>query len=82
MKRNAWQGMIAAVILSVAVGNGEAKNVADALQADFPQIKSQQIHPSPMPGLYEIVTKNGILYYAPESHLLIAGEMYGPGTAT
>lgn len=79
MKRNAWQAMIAAVILLVAVGTGEAKSVADALQTDFPQIKSEQINPSPMPGLYEIVTKNGILYYAPESHLLIAGEMYGPG---
>jgi thiol:disulfide interchange protein DsbC len=79
MRRNAWHAMIAAAILFIAVDAGEAKSVAEALQADFPQIKSERISPSPMPGLYEIVTKNGILYYAPESHLIIAGEMYGPG---
>jgi thiol:disulfide interchange protein DsbC len=64
-------------------GNLTNKEIADAeasLMASFPQFSVSDFRESPIPGIYQILTGNNILYYYPgtEKHsgVLVLGEMY------
>ncbi len=48
----------------------------EALQRDFPQLPFESLRPSPIKGIYEVETDNGILYYAPEASCLIIGNIF------
>lgn len=51
--------------------------VVAALQMSFPNIPLKQINPTPVEGLYEVVTdKEEILYFAPASGHILAGELW------
>lgn len=57
--------------------NDELKSVASALSMSFPNIPVQQVNDTPVEGVYEIVTqKNEILYFAPRSGHIFAGELW------
>ncbi|WP_303722079.1 DsbC family protein [Malonomonas rubra] len=57
--------------------NDQLKSVASALRMTFPNIPLQQVHETPVEGVYEIVTqKNEILYFAPRSGHIFAGELW------
>ena len=47
-----------------------------ALRKAFPQLVFDKVEPSEIPGLYEVVTGQNILYFYPEKEYLIAGEIY------
>lgn len=47
-----------------------------ALRQAFPQLTFEFMGPSEIPGLYEVVTGQNILYFYPEKEFLIAGEIY------
>ena len=48
-----------------------------ALREAFPQVKFDSIAPSEIPGLFEVVVGQNILYYYQEKDLILAGEIYG-----
>jgi thiol:disulfide interchange protein DsbC len=69
----------AAVLLGLA-GVASAAEVVKpeaALRAAFPEIKVDAISPSEIPGVYEVVTGQNILYYYPPKDLILVGEIYG-----
>jgi thiol:disulfide interchange protein DsbC len=59
----------------LAAGDTE---VAAAMKKAFPQVPVDEVTPSPLKGIYEVVSGNRILYFAPEKNLLLVGEIYTP----
>lgn len=61
-----------------AVQQQELSNdVSASLSTHYPQVKYQQINPTPVAGIYEIVVENGeILYFAPASGHMFFGELW------
>jgi len=53
-----------------------ARTPEESLRQNFPHVKFEKMNPTPIKGIYEVVLKNGILYYAPESQSIISGEIY------
>lgn len=47
-----------------------------ALKVNFPKLSYDSITPSPVKGLYEIVSGGNVLYYDPVSNHIIFGEMW------
>ncbi len=55
----------------------DTASVAAALQMSFPSIPLKEINPTPVAGIYEVVTaKEEILYFAPASGHILAGELW------
>jgi len=46
-----------------------------SLKENFPRMKVERLQPSPIKGIYEVVTDTGIVYYAPEAECLVAGDI-------
>ena len=60
-----------------AADSGEAPaKVADALKKAYPKLEFQQIFTSPVAGLYEVAAGGKILYFAPETGHMLAGELW------
>jgi thiol:disulfide interchange protein DsbC len=76
MKRKGLLAALMAVFIVFAAGMVSALTLEEALQQNFPQVKAEKISPTPIKGIYEIVTKGGILYFAPDTLNIIAGEIY------
>jgi thiol:disulfide interchange protein DsbC len=54
---------------------GFAQTVEENLKNTFPKLKFDTVSPSPIAGLYEVVSGTRIAYYAPSTGNLIFGEM-------
>lgn len=65
------------VLAGVSSASPEAVKPEAALRAAFPEIKIDSISPSEIPGLYEVVTGQNILYYYPPKDLIVVGDIYG-----
>ncbi|MDQ5986085.1 MAG: Thiol:disulfide interchange protein DsbC [Syntrophus sp. SKADARSKE-3] len=76
MKRKCLLSALTAVFIIFAVGMASALTTEEALKQNFPQIKAEKISPTPIKGIYEIITSGGILYFAPDTLNIIAGEIY------
>ena len=71
--------MTACLIISggvLAADDGVPAQVVDSLKKDFPGLKFQEVYPSPISGLYEVVAGNRIVYFAPETGHIIVGDMW------
>jgi thiol:disulfide interchange protein DsbC len=56
---------------------GPSNSVSAALSSYYPQIKYQQINPTPVDGVYEVVVENGeIVYFVPASGHMFFGELW------
>ncbi len=55
----------------------ESKNIAAALSSYHPEIKYQQINPTPVPGIYEVVVENNeVIYFVPASGHIFIGDLW------
>lgn len=55
----------------------QLKAVASVLEQSFPQLKTQEINPTPVAGIYEVVLDNNdIVYFAPASGHMFFGELW------
>lgn len=75
--------VIVALVLSLAVSACAAprtnEDILAKLKLDYPKMTVQQITPSPLNGLYELVmTNQDIIYYEPESGIVVSGELWTP----
>jgi len=68
---------LSAVLIFSAAGPVSAQSPEESLRQNFPNVKFEKINPTPIKGIYEVIHKGGILYYAPESQSIISGEIYG-----
>ena len=71
--------IITTVLVFILTGlfctSGFAQTPEESLKKTFPQIKFDNITPSNVKGIYEVIYQNGILYYAPEVETIIVGDM-------
>lgn len=52
-------------------------NPSAALSSYYPKLKYQQIDPTPVSGVYEVVAENGeVLYFAPASGHMFVGDLW------
>ena len=52
-------------------------NTASAFSSYYPQLKYQQLNPTPVAGVYEVVTENGeVLYFSPASGHIFIGDLW------
>ncbi len=66
------------VLLSISSAwADEAAQVKATLQQHFPQLGTvKQVNPSPIPGLYEVITQDHLFYTDEKAHYLIDGSIY------
>jgi len=71
--------MITAVLFIMMTGlltvPGFAETTAESLKKAFPRLKFENLSPSNIKGIYEVITPTGLLYYSPETESLIVGEI-------
>ncbi|MCK4503081.1 MAG: DsbC family protein [Desulfuromonadales bacterium] len=61
----------------VAQFQAPSKDISAALLSYYPQVKSQQINPTPVAGVYEVVAETGeMLYFVPASGHMFFGELW------
>jgi thiol:disulfide interchange protein DsbC len=81
MVKTRWLGLIClAMALSVGGGVADAaskKNVKpqDALRNQFPKLKFTSFTKSVLPGLYEVITDGGVVYFHPQTGYLFVGDI-------
>lgn len=70
--------VLASVFAFSATGYCLEKNVdvSANLKSNFPNMQFSEINDSPVKGVYEVVTGDNIIYYAPETGNLIFGEIW------
>lgn len=81
MKRLALRSSLALALCTLLIGS--AVHAADAvqshllqtLQARFPAIKIDAVEPSPVPGLYQVIAKNQVVYVDASGDHMIVGSM-------
>jgi len=54
---------------------GRPASPEESFRKSFPNLRPDSIRPSGVTGLYEVVSGNRVLYYAPETDYLIFGQM-------
>jgi thiol:disulfide interchange protein DsbC len=81
LKKRFSAGLLSSVLVlglaAVSSAASEAIKPEAALSAAFPQVKADSISPTEIPGLYEVVSGQNILYYYPAKDLILVGEIYG-----
>lgn len=70
-------GLMLSIPQAVLAG-GESAAAEAAMKKAFPQVPVDEVTPSPIKGLYEVVSGNRVLYFSPEKNLLLVGEVYNP----
>lgn len=66
-----------ATVSPVAADSDEAPaKIAEALEKAYPKLEFQKIFTSPVAGLYEVAAGGKILYFAPETGHMLAGELW------
>ncbi|NLC70424.1 MAG: DsbC family protein [Desulfuromonadaceae bacterium] len=51
------------------------KKISAAVQESFPKLTVDEVNDSPLPGVYEIVSRDRIFYYAPDTGHLLIGNL-------
>jgi len=63
-------------VLAVASWSYGETDPAKTLKANFPKLTVDSIKPSPVKGLYEVVSGGNVLYYDPAGNHIIFGEVW------
>lgn len=79
--------LLAALAIPVYAAGAEGTNTVPAeiranISKSFPDVKVDDIRPSPMKGVYEVVMGGDIAYVSGDGRFLIAGDMYEIGSRT
>ena len=74
---NLLSGAALLVLSGVSFASPDALKPEAAFRAAFPQVKFDSIAPSEIPGLFEVVSGQNILYFYPAKDLVVAGDIFG-----
>ena len=65
------------ILLTISTAWADEAQVKDMLQKNYPQLGTvKQVTPSPIPGLYEVVTQDHLFYTDSKVQYLIDGSIY------
>ena len=80
--RSVWFGALALAALSSGAYADQAaeQKVRDALKAFAPGVQIDAVAPSPMPGVYEVVTQGHVAYVSADGKYLIRGDLVDMGS--
>lgn len=79
--------LLAALAIPVYAAGAEGTNTVPAeiranISKSFPDVRVDDVRPSPMKGIYEVVMGADIAYVSGDGRFLIAGDMYEIGSRT
>jgi thiol:disulfide interchange protein DsbC len=74
-KKTACFAVLLSLLLLAPVLFAQPLDPEASLKKNFPHLKYDGFQPSAVKGLYEVTAGTQILYYSPESEILMAGEM-------
>jgi thiol:disulfide interchange protein DsbC len=81
LKRSIVSGFVMGVMLlgmaAVSFAAPDAVKPETAFRSAFPQVNFDTITPTEIPGLYEVVAGQNVLYYYPAKDLILTGEIFG-----
>ena len=75
MSRTIMIAIIAGFFFNSAAAWGADLSPEASLKKIFPDMKIESLQPTPIKGVFEVVTDRGLIYYAPEAECLIAGSI-------
>jgi thiol:disulfide interchange protein DsbC len=61
---------------ALAVDDQAPQKIVDTLKKTYPKLEFQQVFTSPVAGLYEVAAGGKVLYFAPETGHMLAGELW------
>ena len=61
--------------IALAAGPDDPVKPEDLFKKDFPNVKAQSFGPSPIPGVYEVIVDDRIVYYSPGAASVILGQI-------
>ncbi len=67
--------LIAAGVAFAAGPEEKTVTPEDLFKKDFPNVKVQSFGPSPIPGVYEVVVDDRVVYYSPSAYSVILGQI-------
>ena len=76
MKKILLSVMAGAMIIWCAGVAIAGTDVEQKLKAAFPDVAFKSVTQSPVKGIYEVALEDGILYFAPQEGIIIAGQMF------
>jgi thiol:disulfide interchange protein DsbC len=87
---SALAGVLAAIVGGSVLAAEPAAKPADAKSADaraviakkFPEVKAEEITPSPIPGMYQVPLGADMAYVSSDGRYIIAGDLYEIDTRT
>lgn len=68
--------IVGCTVMTAAVNANELDDAQDKLKATFSNFSATHFKDSPIPGLFEVHTSTGIIYFSPESETLIFGRIF------
>lgn len=68
--------VLLALVASLACSAYAAESPEEILRKIFPNFSFESVTPSPIEGLYEVVSEGKILYFYPEKQLFVFGEIW------
>lgn len=72
--------MVFCFLAGAASAAGETELVRQRLEKDFPELRTEQISPAPVPGLYEIRIGAQVAYVSADGRYLVRGDIIELGT--
>jgi thiol:disulfide interchange protein DsbC len=79
MLNRIMMAIIAGFFFTSAAAWGADLTPEASLKKKFPTMKIESLQPTPIKGVYEVVTNEGLFYYAPEAECLVFGEIISQG---
>jgi thiol:disulfide interchange protein DsbC len=76
MKKKSLLSLLMIIFIILAAGTAGAQTPEESLRKNFPKIEFQKINPTPIKGIYEVILHDNILYYAPETQNIFAGNIF------
>lgn len=70
------KSLLLLLLLTVSSAYAGETEIKQALQKNYPQLEVRQVNPSPISGLYEVVTRDHLFYTDAKVRYLIDGSLY------
>ena len=73
----AWSAVaLMAVLAAGCAPDVTVEQAQQLLASSFPNVRVEQVRPSPMPGVYEVIADGGVYYLAHDGAFLLSGALY------
>lgn len=70
--------VVALLPIGARAANPDLDGIAKAFAEKYPQLPALAVTPSPLPGLFEVVLNDRVVYFSPATGHLLVGDLWSP----